>query len=70
MKYFGTFKWFFIVGGLVIVFNMITSPDAFTAGERSAGIVAMLFGVFIVWTVMELFALGKKEPDANDEKKE
>ena len=69
MKYFKTFAPLIAIFAIGIGFVMITSPDAFTAGKNSAGLVMMMFGAGAVWIILELAALGKKEPQQSEQKK-
>lgn len=61
MKYLKTFAPLLALFTIVVFVIAITSPDAGTAGERSAGLVMMMCGAVAVWIILELVALGKKE---------
>lgn len=54
--------WIFVIGGILLVWIIVTSPDAGTAGERSSGLFAFFFGSLIAWGILETFP-DKKKPE-------
>jgi hypothetical protein len=70
MKYFKTFAPIMGIFTLALIGIMITSPDASTAGQKSSGIIMMMFGAGLVWFILEFAAIGKKEPEPTDQKKD
>jgi hypothetical protein len=70
MKYFKTFAPIIAIFVVVLIGIALTSPSAGAAGYRSSGLLMATFGIGIVWFILEMFAIGKKEPAAVNEKKE
>jgi uncharacterized membrane protein YciS (DUF1049 family) len=70
MKYFKTFAPIIAIFVVALIGIAITSPSAGVAGYRSSGLLMVTFGIVIVWFILEMFAIGKKEPEASEQKKE